>query len=281
MAYGGGAEADGRLGLSGCKGQAGRVDMEKWLLYSPHADEEGGLKGGTMREGRASYRITDLDRGERPRERLAALGAEALSNAELVAILLRSGIEGVNAVQLARQILVDVGGLVGLHRVPYEELCRRKGIGPAKAAQVKAAIELGRRLSVATPEERPAIQSPEDAAALLLYEMGALEQEHLKVLLLDTRNRLIRMVEVYRGSLNSSMIRVGEVFRDAVRANANAILVAHNHPSGDPTPSPEDVAVTRAMVEAGRLLDIELLDHIVIGKNRFVSLKARGLGFEA
>jgi DNA repair protein RadC len=182
--------------------------------------------------------------------------------------------------QLAQELLIEVGGLSGLHMVPYDELRGQKGIGPAKAAQLKAAVELGRRLAAALPEERPSIQSPDDAATLLLYEMGALEQEHLRVLLLDTRNRLIRMVDVYRGSLNASVIRVSEAFRDAVRSNAASIIVAHNHPSGDPTPSPEDVNVTRALVEAGRLLDIEVLDHLVIGKNSYVSLKAKGLGFE-
>jgi DNA repair protein RadC len=184
-----------------------------------------------------------------------------------------------NAVQLSQEILVQTGGLAGLHRTPYAELCQRRGVGPAKAAPLKAAIEVGRRMAVASPEERPSIQSPEDAAGLLLYEMAALEQEHLRVLLLDTRNRLLRTVEVYRGSLNTSLIRVGEVFRDAVRYQAAAVIVAHNHPSGDPTPSPEDVNVTKAMVEAGRLLDIEVLDHLVIGRGRFVSLKAQGLGF--
>ncbi len=228
-----------------------------------------------------AYRITDLAVSDRPRERLATLGAGALSNAELIAILLRSGVEGINALQLAQSLLVELGGLAGLHRAPFDELCARRGIGPAKAAQLKAAIELGRRLAAASPEDRPTIDSPEAAAALLLYEMGALEQEHLRVLLLDTRNRLMRMVDVYRGSLNTSLIRVGEVFRDAVRANAAAILVAHNHPSGDPTPSPEDIAVTRAIVQAGKLLDIEVLDHLVIGRNRYVSLRARGMGFDA
>ena len=227
-----------------------------------------------------SYRITDLARSDRPRERLAMLGAKALSNAELVAILLRSGIEGLNVLQLAQELIADLGGLPGLHRASYDELCTRKGIGPAKASQLKAAAELGRRLAVATPEDRPTIQSPEDAAGLLLYEMGALEQEHLRVLLLDTRNRLMRTVEVYRGSLNSSLVRVGEVLRDAVRSNAAAVIVVHNHPSGDPSPSPEDVALTKAIVDAGNLLDIEVLDHLVIGKGRFVSLKSRGLGFE-
>jgi DNA repair protein RadC len=233
----------------------------------------------TMGEQGKRYRIQDLPVSERPRDRLAALGASALSSAELIGVLLRTGIEGRNAVQLAQDLLTAVGGLAGLHREPFEGLCGRRGIGPAKAAQLKAAIELGRRLAVATPEERPVIQSPNEAAALLIYDMGALEQEHLRVMLLDTRNRLIRTTEVYRGSLSSSVMRVGEVFRDAVRANAASIIVAHNHPSGDPTPSPEDVSVTKAIVEAGRLLDIEVLDHIVIGKNRFISLKERGLGF--
>jgi DNA repair protein RadC len=232
-----------------------------------------------MGDGRSSYRITDLDTSDRPRERLLNLGPTSLSNAELIAILLRAGIEGLNVLQLAQKLLLDLGGLTGLHRAPMEALCERRGIGPAKAAQLKAAVELGRRLSIASPQERPVIQSPEDAASLLLYEMGALEQEHLRVLLLDTRNRVLRTVELYRGSLNSSMIRIGEIFREAVRTNAAAIIVAHNHPSGDPTPSPEDVRVTKALVESGELMDIEVLDHLIIGKNRYVSLKSKGLGF--
>jgi DNA repair protein RadC len=233
-----------------------------------------------MGDRKKAYRITDLASSERPRERLARLGANALSNAELVAILLGSGRRGVNAVQLAQEILLEVKGLPGLHRVPYAGLRRLPGVGPAKAAQLRAAVELGRRLAVADFHERPIIQSPEDAAAQLTYEMKALEREQLRVLLLDTRNQLIRSVTVYQGSLNSSLIRVGEVFRDAVRANAAAIIVAHNHPSGDPIPSPEDVRVTRAIVEAGRLMDIEVLDHLVIGHNRYVSLKAQKLGFD-
>ena len=154
-----------------------------------------------------------------------------------------------------------------------------RGVGPAKAAQIKAAVELGNRFAASTPTEHPVIQSPEDAASLILYDMGALEQEHLNVMLLDTRNRMVKLVEVYRGSLNSSLIRVSEVFKEAVRANAAAIIVVHNHPSGDPTPSPEDISVTHAIVQAGKLLDIEVLDHIVVGKNKFISLKSRGLGF--
>jgi len=155
------------------------------------------------------------------------------------------------------------------------------GVGEAKAAQIKAAIELGRRLTLESPEERPVITSPADAAGLVQYEMSALEQEELRVLLLDTRNRVQKISTVYRGSLNSSQVRVGEVFKEAIRSNAAAIIVVHNHPSGDPSPSPEDVAITRAIREAGELLDVKVLDHLVIGHGRFVSLKERGLGFSA
>ncbi len=232
-----------------------------------------------MGDGQLRYRIKDLDSDDRPRERLAALGPGALSNAELLAILLRTGIKGMNAVQLAQTLLVEIGGLIGIHRLSLPELQEMKGIGFTKAAQIQAAVELGRRLAIVHEEDKPRIQSPQDAANLLLYEMGALEQEHLRVMLLDTRNQVIKFVEVYRGSLNSSVIRVGEVFREAVRRNAAAIIVAHNHPSGDPTPSPEDIAVTRAIVDAGKLLDIEVLDHLVIGKNRYVSLKSKSMGF--
>lgn len=224
-------------------------------------------------------RINDMASEDRPRERLAQAGPEALSNAELLAILLRTGLEGENVVRLSERLLAQHGGLVGLLKISYADLKNVRGIGPAKAAQLKSAVELGRRIAAASPAERPTISSPAEAANILMYEMRALDQEVVKVLLLDTRNRLLATVEVYRGSLNTSMIRVGELFREAVRQNAASIIVAHNHPSGDPSPSPEDVAVTRLMVEAGRLLDIPVHDHLVIGQNRFVSLKERGLGF--
>lgn len=230
--------------------------------------------------GRAAiYRITDLDENDRPRERLAKNGAQVLGNAELLAVLLRVGVPGENAVDVAQRLLKDLGGLPGLHRAEFSELCSQRGVGLAKAAQIKAAIELGNRLSVVAPDERPAIHSPADAAALVQYEMGALEQEQLRVMLLDTRNRVDAIIEVYQGSLNSSQVRVGELFKSAIRRSAAAIIVVHNHPSGDPTPSPDDIAVTRAIVQAGKLLDIGVLDHLVIGRGRFVSLKERGLGF--
>lgn len=226
-----------------------------------------------------TYRIADLPASDRPRERLAQLGPQALSNAELLAILLRVGVSGENAVQVGQRLLQTFGGLGGLHRAAFDEVCAQHGIGKAKAAQIKAAIELGRRLTLESPEAHPSINSPADAAALVQYEMSGLEKEHMRVMLLDTRNRVQDIVEVTFGSLNSAHMRVGEIFTPAVRRNAAAVIVVHNHPSGDPTPSPDDVAVTRAIVQAGKLLDIEVLDHIVIGQGKFVSLKERGLGF--
>ncbi len=228
-----------------------------------------------------SPKIADLPEADRPRERLLRYGAGALSNAELLAIILRVGGAGQNAVRLSEALLAHFEGLAGLARAGPAELTQVKGVGDAKVAQIKAALELGRRLLVYAPEERAQIRSPADAANLLLLEMSLLEQEHLRVVLLDTRNHVLNIETVYKGSLNSSMIRVGELFRAAIRRNAAALIVAHNHPSGDPAPSPEDVAVTRQVVQAGRLLDIEVLDHIIVGRGRFVSLKERGLGFEA
>ena len=227
----------------------------------------------------ARHRIADLQHGDRPRERLANQGPRALRDEEIVAILLRTGTQGASAVDLARGLLQDLGGVAELRHVRFDELRGRHGFGEAKACQLLAAIELGRRFADAEIKARRAIQRPDDVAELLRYEIGGREQEHLVVVLLDTRNQLISIETVYVGSLNTSVIRVGEIFRAAIRANAASLIVAHNHPSGDASPSPEDVAVTRAFVEAGSLLDIEVLDHLIIGKDRHLSLRAAGLGF--
>lgn len=225
--------------------------------------------------------IRDLPQEERPRERLRKLGARAMSTGELLAITLRTGVGGENVLRLAERLLVHFSGLPGIARASDSELCEVKGIGPAKAVEIKAALELGRRLLAAAPEERERVTSPADAANLLMSEMMFLEKEHLRLILLDTRNRVLKTPTVYVGSLNASVVRVGELFRAAIRENAAALIVVHNHPSGDPSPSPEDVHVTRQIRQAGELLDIEVLDHIVIGRQRYVSLKERGLGFEA
>ena len=223
--------------------------------------------------------IKDMPVGERPRERLQHYGAGALSTAELIAILLRSGVAGESVLHLAERLLARYGGLTGLAQASFAELCQEKGIGPAKVTQIKAALELGRRLLVASPQERPQVRSPADAANLLMLEMSLLAQEQMRVILLDSKNRVLAIPTIYQGSLNTSLVRVGELFREAIRQNCAAIIVVHNHPSGDPTPSPEDVLVTKQIVEAGKLLDIEVLDHLVIGRQRYVSLKERGLGF--
>jgi len=224
-------------------------------------------------------RIKELPPSEQPRERLRDYGAGALSDAELLAILLRVGVVGTNVVLLAQQLLVEYGGWPGLLRADYRELCKRHGIGEAKAAALKAALEIGRRLLLSQGEQRLQIKSPTDAAQLLMLEMSHLDQEHLRTVLLDTKNRVQAVATVYVGSLNASLIRVGEVFKDALKHNSAALIVAHNHPSGDPTPSPEDVLVTREIVSAGKLLDVEVLDHLVIGQGRYVSMRERGLGF--
>lgn len=224
-------------------------------------------------------RIKQLPPGEQPRERLRDYGPAALSDAELLAILLRVGVEGTNVLQLAQQLLTERGGWPGLLRADYHDLCARHGIGQAKAATLKAALEIGRRLLLSEQAERYQIKSPTDAAQLLMLEMGHLDQEHLRTVLLDTKNRVQAVATIYIGSLNSSVVRVGEVFKSALKHNSAALIVAHNHPSGDPTPSPEDVLVTREIVSAGKLLDIEVLDHLVIGQGRFVSMREKGLGF--
>ena len=187
-----------------------------------------------MTDDKLTYRIMDLAENDRPRERLECLGAQSLSNAELIAILLRVGVPGENAVQVGQRLLQTFGGISGLHRASFDEVCAQHGLAKAKTAQIKAAIELGRRMTLEAPEERPSINSPADAATLVQYEMSALEQEELRVVMLNTRNRVLKLETVYRGSLNSSQVRVGELFKGAIRRNAAAIIVVHNHPSGAP-----------------------------------------------
>jgi DNA repair protein RadC len=242
-----------------------------------HPDQEYYLMSGS--EVQYAPMIRDMPVDERPRERLMRVGERALANAELLAVTIRIGLPGENVVRLAERLLAHFNGLPGIARASLAELQQVNGIGPAKAAEIKAALELGRRLLAAAPEERPRVTSPVDAANLLMSEMMFLEQEHLRLVLLDTRNHVLGTPTVYQGSLNTSVVRIGELFRYALKANAAAFIVVHNHPSGDPAPSPEDVHVTRQLVEAGDLLDIAVLDHIIIGQQRFVSLKERGLGF--
>lgn len=226
---------------------------------------------------RYHVRIHDLPQAERPRERLLAAGAAALSTAELLAILLRSGTAHESALDVAARLLAT-RGLDGLHRAAPAELADERGLGPASAAQIKAALELGQRLATLQPEERPKINGPEDVVALLGSEMALLEQEELRVLLLNTKNRVQAITTVYRGNVNAAQVRISEVLRDAVRRNCPALIAVHNHPSGDPTPSQDDITMTRDLRLAGELLQIDVLDHVVIGAGgRHVSLQGEGL----
>ncbi|MEJ7763399.1 MAG: DNA repair protein RadC, partial [Thermomicrobiales bacterium] len=208
-------------------------------------------------------------------------GAADLSNGDLLAILINTGLPGEPATQLARRILHDHGGLAGLAKLDVVELASIRGIGAAKATRIKAALELANRLRVLTPGERPRIASPDDVVEMLGIEMAALEQEELRVVLLDTKHHVLAIRTTYRGTANQANVRVAEVFRDAIRHGAVAIVVVHNHPSGDPTPSAADVALTAELARAGTLLEVEVIDHLVIGQGRHASLRRLGLGFPA
>lgn len=212
-----------------------------------------------------------------PRGRLEKHGAPFLSDAELLAILLRMGSGEENALQVAERLLKDGQGLRGLARLSYAELADM--LGAARAASVLAALELGRRLISREGEERPVIRTAEDAARLIMLDMESLTQEHLRVILLDATRRVMSVPTVYIGSLNMTVVRIAEVFREAIIRNAPTVVLVHNHPSGDPTPSEEDFSLTEKLVEAGKLLDIMVLDHVIIGRGNWVSLRDTGLHF--
>ena len=219
--------------------------------------------------------VHDMPNDERPRERLQHYGSQALSTSELLAIILRTGTTRENVIELASKLLAKYGGLAGLMRAEFGELCNEHGLGEAKAAQLKAALEIGRRMGTLQTEERYQIRSSADAANLVMQDMMYLDHEQMRILVLDTKNQVIENISRYQGTVNSSVLRTAEVFRPAVIRNCPSVIVCHNHPSGDPSPSPEDIAVTKQLVEAGIHLDIELVDHIIIGSHRFVSLKER------
>lgn len=222
--------------------------------------------------------IHDMPQSERPRERLISLGAASLSSAELLAIIVRTGTAQENVLRLCERILANFDGLQGLAQATMADLQQIHGLGEAKTAQIVAVLELGRRLMAYTPNERPLINSAADAAQLLM-DMGHLQQEHVRIILLDMNRRVIATPTVYIGTLNASVLRVSEIFREAVTRNSPAIILAHNHPSGDPSPSPEDIEITRTLIAAGKLLDIVLVDHLIIGQQEWQSLKQMGLGF--
>jgi DNA repair protein RadC len=217
-------------------------------------------------------KLRELPVVEQPGYRLMHRGPQALSASELLDIVAGTGL------RIGDEILAALGGLEGLKRASEQDLAQLPRIGPGIAVRIKASMELSRRLLAASPDSRGRITAPSDAFAAL-SDMQFLEQEELHILVLDTKNQVITRQALYRGNVNTSVIRTVEVFREAVKRNATAILVAHNHPSGDPAPSPEDVRTTRSIVQAGNVLDIDVLDHLIIGAGRYISLKERGLGF--
>lgn len=220
--------------------------------------------------------LQQIPHTERPRERMLAYGANALSHAELLAILLRTGTKSHSALHLAQHILLKYGHLKNLVDVSVDELTKIKGIGQAKAIQLLAGIELGRRISKSRLGDVVTVKSPRDAAMYLMEDLRHLKKENFVCLFLNTKNHIIAQETLSVGTLNASLVHPREVFRAAIRSSSASIICAHNHPSGDPTPSSEDITITRRLVEAGTLLGIEVLDHIIIGDNRYVSLKEQG-----
>ena len=222
---------------------------------------------------------------ERSKDRLSQYGPKHLTNTELVAILLWSGLEGEDVFFLASRLLSRLGGLGGLGRSTFADLCDQisagQGMREAKACQLLAALELGRRFVTLAPASEVTVTSPEDVVNLVGSDLAGLDQEHLQTVLLNTQNQVLSIQEIYVGNVNSSVVRPVEVFRPPMRENAPSIIVVHNHPSGDPTPSPEDILITNSLVAAGQVLGIALLDHVIIGGDRkFVSLNQQGLGFD-
>jgi DNA repair protein RadC len=234
------------------------------------------------RDGSSSYNvmIREMAPDDRPRERLRQLGASALSTSELIAILLNTGIKGESVTTMSQRMLRDHDGLAGLMKMDVVELAAIKGLGEAKAAKLKAALEIGRRVSVLRNDDKPRVGSPDDIAGLLSMEMMMLDQEELRVVLLDTKHHILSVSNVYRGTVNAVNVRIAEIFKPAIRHGATAIALVHNHPSGDPAPSTADIKMTRDAVAAGNMLDITVVDHVIIGRGAYVSLKRLGLGFD-
>ncbi|MGO5014541.1 RadC family protein [Niallia sp. Sow4_A1] len=220
--------------------------------------------------------IRDFPDDERPRERFIKQGPESLANHELIALLIQTGSKNESVLTLANKLLIHFDGLRLLKDASLDELKAIKGIGTAKAIQLMAAIELGRRVSNLEFTDRYCIRSPEDAAKYMMNEMRFLTQEHFVCLYLNTKNQVMHKQVVFIGSLNASIVHPREVYKEAFRRSAASIICLHNHPSGDPSPSREDIEVTKRLVECGKIIGIDLLDHIIIGENKFISLKEKG-----
>jgi len=225
-----------------------------------------------------SFTVRDLPLSERPRERLLKLGSEALSAQEILALILGRGIKGESVMVTSQRLLSKFGNLKGIANASVEELRQIKGIGPAKAAQIKAAFELSKRLENSVDEgKRPVVKSPEDAAKLVRSQLKGKKKEHFLVLCLDTRNKLINYKPVSIGSLDTSIVHPREVFKEAISSSAASVIFVHNHPSGDPEPSKEDIELTKRLAKAGEIMGIDVLDHIIVCNRQYLSLKGKGL----
>jgi DNA repair protein RadC len=225
-----------------------------------------------------SFTIHDLPAAERPRERLQQFGVEALSAQEILALILGRGISGESVTVTAQRLLKRFGGIKGLADATVEELSQVKGIGLAKAAQIKAAFELGKRLeSYPGTGKQPVLTNTAEVVSLVQGRLRGKKKEHFLALLLDTRGQLIRIAEVSVGSLDSSIVHPREVFKEAISASAASVIFVHNHPSGDTEPSKDDIGLTKRLAEAGGIMGIDVLDHVIVSDHGYLSLKARGL----
>ena len=231
-----------------------------------------------MKVEERKYTIKELPKSERPREKLFNHGAGSLSNAELIAVIIRTGYMEDTALDLAGRILsLHESGIAYLSDISYEELTEVKGIGSCKAAQILAVMEIGKRINRRGSHDKIKVTSPDILANLLMDEMRFLFKEHFKVALLDTKNQIIGIEEISVGTLNASIVHPRDVFKVAIKRNCNSIILVHNHPSGDVEPSNEDINITRRLVDAGNLLGVSILDHIIIGDDKYLSFKQKNI----
>lgn len=231
-----------------------------------------------MVDGSKQLMMKDLPASERPREKLMNYGAASLSNAELLAILLRTGTQEESVMRLSERILIEAGeeGLSGLAHSSIESLMKRKGVGEAKAITIAAALELGKRVAIGDSKKRVIIRSSDDIAKYMMPRLRYCDREHFYAILLNTKNHVIASPLISIGTLSESLVHPRELFKEAVNHSASSIILVHNHPSGDPSPSREDIMMTRRIIEGGRLLDIQILDHVIIGDNTYISLREQG-----
>ncbi|MDS0528011.1 DNA repair protein RadC [Clostridium sp. SHJSY1] len=224
-----------------------------------------------------NLKIMEIPINERPVEKLINFGAETLNNQELLAVILRCGTRGQNILTLSEKILSEVNGLNGILTITYDEIKKIKGIKTVKASQILALAELFRRFNTLKADSRITINSPKDIAEMLMIEMADLNQEVLKLIVLSTKNKIIKVKDVFKGTLNSSLIHPREIYCEAIKSSGASIIICHNHPSGDPNPSEEDINITLRLIECGKIIGINLLDHIIVGNKKYLSLKEKGI----